>query len=85
MEESLIWANYKHYFRFQQEFVVDGKLTLNEETNHLFSKVNNKQSLPVVAHPCLNGEFSGSIPGHTNNFKISTYCSSAGHNQNYLM
>ena len=37
----------------------------------------------VVAHPDLDWEASGSSPGHTNDFKIGTYCSSAcaGHNE----
>ena len=37
----------------------------------------------VVAHPDLDGEVSGSSPGHTKDFKNGTYCSSAcaGHNE----
>ena len=37
----------------------------------------------VVANPNLNGEVSGSSPGHTNDFKIDTYYSlaCAGHNE----
>ena len=37
----------------------------------------------VVAHPDLNGEVSGSSPGHTKDFRNGTYCSStfAGNNE----
>ena len=36
-----------------------------------------------VAHPDLDWEASSSSPGHTNDFKNGTYCSSAcaGHNE----
>ena len=37
----------------------------------------------VVAHTDLDGEVSGSSPGHTKDLKNGTYCSSAcaGHNE----
>ena len=48
-----------------------------------FTSIQPSRFGSVVAHPDLDGEVSGSSPGHTKVFKNVTYCSSAcaGHNE----
>ena len=56
---------------------------MNNESLQSFTSDLHSRFGSVVAHPVLDGEVSGSSPGHTKDFKNGTYCSSAcaGHNE----